>query len=265
LPERAPWAALPIHLTQITIALGYFFAGMTKLAVSGPGWANGYTLMGVMVEYRSPWSEHFYGDQRLLVVMSLGLLAGQAGFPLVFLGTFWRWVFLPIAVTFHVMAMKTMGTGAFLTLWLALSCFLAWRRALVALGFTAVAWETVAIYSSSKPAWLPWLLLPVAYTLLLAACPRWLAPVTVAVGPDARRAGAWLAALDWARRLGLVRDSGAGLRVRREGGEELAGGRALAAVLARLPLAPLALPALLSAASAQSPGSSQPARTPDER
>jgi hypothetical protein len=263
-PERAPWAALPIRLTQITVALGYFFSGASKLAISGPTWANGYTLMGIMVEYRSPWSEHFYESQPLLVLLSLGLLAGQVGFPLVFLGTPWRWVFVPIAVLFHVMAMQTMGTGTFLTLWLALSCFVAlervpeflartvgsgpwWRRAAVALAFGAVAWGTVLVYASRKPLWLPWLLLPVAFTLLLAALPRLLPALELVYDPSvpgSRRAVAWLAACDWARRLRLRAASPGdrGLTLILPGGREQRGAAALASVVARVPVAPLLVP-----------------------
>ena len=289
-PQRAPWAALPIHLTQITAALGYFFAGMTKLAISGPSWANGYTLMGVMVEYRSDWSAHFYGSQPLLVLMSLGLLFGQVGFPLVFLGTAWRWVFVPIAVLFHVMAMKTMGTGTFLTLWLTLSCFVAlervpdflrhfigggplWRRVACALLFLGVAWVTVATYASSKPPWLPWLLLPVAFTLLLAALPRLLPPLAIdydSRAARARRAAAWLAAADWGGRLALAPSgTGSGLGVRTQSGQTLRGTDALLALLVRLPLALLCLPFVAASLRADpdqlSPAGSQPSRAGDER
>ncbi|HEX6884186.1 MAG TPA: hypothetical protein VF530_12480 [Planctomycetota bacterium] len=275
-PERAPWAALPLRLTQLTIACGYFFSGVTKLAISGLGWANGYTLMGIMVEYRSPWSHHFYASPPLLVLMSVGLLCGQIGFPLAFLGTFFRWVFVPIAVLFHVMAMKTMGTGTFLTLWLTLSSFVAleripavlmrlvgggpvWRRVLVAGAFGTGAWLTLAIYVGNKPGWMAWLCLPVGIVLLLAALPRLLAPIELAYDPRsgaARAAAATLAALDWAHRLRLV-PIGPGT-----------GAPSVLALAARLPLGLVALPflpALRGALAQPSPGISQPSRTGEER
>jgi hypothetical protein len=186
LPERAPWAALPLHMTQVTIAIGYFFAGATKLAVSGLAWANGYTLMAVMVENRSPWSEFLSGHRGLLVLMSVGLLFGQLGFPLVFVWPPLRWLFVPLALLFHYMAMKTMGTGPFLTLVLALSAFVAlervphafawsacsgpwWRRILVTGALVTLAWGGVALYCGNKPAWFPWLFAPAVAALALAA------------------------------------------------------------------------------------------------
>jgi hypothetical protein len=266
-PMRAPWAALPLHLTQITVAVGYLFSGLSKLAIGGWAWPNGYTLMGIMVEYRSPWSEHFYGSQPLLVLLSLGLLGGQLGFVLVFLGPVWRWIFVPIAVSFHVMAMKTMGTGAFLTLWLALSCFVAleqvpeflarfagsgppWRRALFALGFSALAYQTVAIYTSSKPAWLAWVLLPVGVVLLCAALPRLMPVLEVRFDPRSRRARLATAALmagNWAGRLAsraAVAEEGR-WSLADSSGTGLHGARTFVALLLRLPpvwfLVPLAL------------------------
>ena len=247
-PERGEWAALPLNLAQITIALGYFFAGMSKLVIGGPTWPNGYTLMGIMVEYRSPWSEHFYGSQPLLVLMSFGLLFGQIGFVLVFLGTVWRWIFLPIAVLFNVMAMQTMGTGAFLTLWLVLSCFVAleaipsflrrfvgagppWRRVLVAVGLGAVTYKTVAIYSSRKPEWLPWLLLPLASVFVLAALPRLWPKLAVRFDPSrasARVLAELLSASDWGGRIELRPEVGAR-------GVKVEGARTLLALMPRLP------------------------------
>jgi hypothetical protein len=275
-PEHAPWAALPIRLTQLTLAFGYFFAGATKLAISGLAWANGYTLMGIMVEYRSPWSHHFYGSQPLLVLMSIGLLCGQIGFPLVFLGTVWRWIFLPFVVLFHVMAMKTMGTGTFLTLWFALSAFLAleripeflqrfvgagpaWRRLAVGLAFGTALWLTLSIYTANKPAWMAWLIVPTAFTLALAALPRFLAPLELAYDTRSHAAAeavASLAALDWAHRLRFVATTAEHRRPR------------LGALALRLPLGLPALPLLgrwLEACAQPSPAISQPARTGEKR
>jgi hypothetical protein len=185
-PERAPWAALPLRMTQLTIAIGYFFSGATKLAVSGLEWANGYTLMGIMVENRSPWTDHLSGHHALLVLMSATLLLAQSGFPLVLAWSPLRWLFVPLAVLFHFMAMKTMATGPFLTLVLTLSAFVAlervpavlacsartgpwWRRSLAIGAFAAFAWWIAALYCANKPEWFPWLLAPAGVALVLSA------------------------------------------------------------------------------------------------
>lgn len=267
-PERAAWAALPLRFAQITLALGYFFAGATKLAKSGLEWINGYTLQGIMVEYHSAWSGYLIEHNGLLVLMSIGLLFGQVGFPLVFLGTWARWLFVPLMILFHLMAMQTMATGTFLTLWLALSAFLAleripaflerWvgsgpgpRRIVLGALLAVLAYGLVAIYAGDKPVLLPLLFLPVAALLGLAACPRLLPPIQVRFDPRVtreRRAAAWIAAADWARRIELraeeLRSEGAGdgLRVLDAQGQALEGGPFR--VLARLPLALLCAPFL---------------------
>lgn len=266
-PERAAWAALPLRLTQLTIAIGYFFSGASKLARSGFEWANGYTLQGIMVEYDSVWTPYFVEHHALLVLMSIGLLFGQLGFPLVFASSAARWVFLPLVILFHVMAMQTMATGTFLTLWLALSAFVAlegvpaflarvvgagpvWRRAPIALVLTAVAWATLTLYLAKKPAWLPWLTVPLAFAVLLWAVPGLAPRLEIRHDPrDSRQArtAACLAAADWGRRLAFVGETPrTRLGVYRDAERELHGLRAALAVLVRLPLAPILAPFLLT-------------------
>jgi len=260
-PERAEWAAFPLVLTQLTIALGYFFAAATKLGKSGAGWANGYTLMGILVEYESAWSPFLMRHREWLALMSVGLLLVQLGFPLIFLGAWARWVFVPLAILFHLLAMQTMSTGPFLTLWLALAAFVAlervpaflrstvgagpaWRRLALALVLAALAYETAALYLEKKPAWFVWALVPLAYAALLWSLPRFLPALEVVFDPrerSARVAAAWIAACDWAGRIELrpVSGAGAGLLV---GGVALDATHARRSVLVRLPLAPLVAP-----------------------
>ena len=133
-PDTAPWARLPILVTQITAALGYFFAGATKLTLAGPGWANGYTLQGIMLEYRSAWSGFFEDKLALCVLMSAGMLFVQVTFPLVFASPWLRWFYVPMGIVFHLMAMQTMATGPFLTLWFALIAFVPAERVPAFLG-----------------------------------------------------------------------------------------------------------------------------------
>lgn len=269
-PARAAWAALPLRLTQLTIAIGYFFAGASKLARSGPDWANGYTLQGIMVEYDSAWSSALVGHHALLVVMSFGLLFGQLGFPLVFAWSPARWVFLPLVILFHVMAMQTMATGTFLTLWFALAAFVAlervpdwlarvvgagpvWRRALSALVLAGLTWATLAIYLAKKPEWLPWLLVPIGFAVLLWSLPGLAPPLEVRYDPrdpGQARAIACLSAADWGRRIAFLSESPrASLAVYTAAPRELRGLRAAFALLVRLPLAPFVLPFVLPFAS----------------
>lgn len=133
LGDAVPGAAFPIHFTRASAAIGYFFAGSSKLAIGGLGWANGYTLQAIMLGYRSDWSGALAGSTRLCQLMQIGLLAIQIAFPLVLLpgkwGRYARWFFVPGAVSFHLMAMKTMNTGSFLTLWfVVVAAFVDWDR-----------------------------------------------------------------------------------------------------------------------------------------
>ncbi|MEM8710565.1 MAG: HTTM domain-containing protein [Planctomycetota bacterium] len=170
----ATWAAFPIRATQISIAIGYFFAGATKLAIGGLPWANGYTLQAIMLSYRSPWSGALSDDVFLCQLMQVGLLAVQGTFPLVFLHPWLRWFYVPMAVVFHLMAMQTMNTGHFMTLWFPLlGAFIAWERVpdflrrnvrdarppkrLATLALLAGAsWIVASIYFAPRPPWMAW-------------------------------------------------------------------------------------------------------------
>lgn len=221
-PAVGAFAALPLVLTQITIALGYSFSGWTKLAVSGPGWANGYTLQGIMLEFDAPWTELFASEVRWCAVMSAGLLLFQGSFLLIFVHAALRWVYVPLAVLFHVVTWKTMSTGPFVTLWFTLACFVPWERTPAFLGARVLrgsAWRrllfgttVVAAVAGVVRAYFEFLppvyglaLVPAALALALPV----LVPTPLRVPVDrTRRGGARLAAvlagLDWTGRLLLV-------------------------------------------------------------
>lgn len=182
--DAVPGAAFPIHFTRVSAAIGYFFAGSSKLAIGGLGWANGYTLQAIMLGYRSDWSAALAGSTRLCQLMQIGLLAIQIAFPLALLpgrwGRYARWFFVPGAVSFHLIAMKTMNTGSFLTLWfVVVAAFVDWDRVP---GFLRrVAME--------RPAWLR-AALWAAMATFLYACYH----VFIASKPDEVRWGAALVA-----------------------------------------------------------------------
>lgn len=257
--ERAPWAALPWRLTQLTIALGYFFAGATKLVLAGPLWADGYTLQGIMIEYRSPWSEALASRVEVCALMSAGLLLVQTSFPLIFLARALRWVYVPLAVAFHLMAMQTMATGTFLSLWLLLVSFVpterapGWlraallegppvRRAAAWAGCSLAAGTTLALFFRTLPGAMWLALVPIALAGVLACLPRLRATLTYdAAHASARRFTALLLSLDWARRLEATPGPvGATEQGRRPGGRDLL--RAAVRTPLGLLAAPLAAP-----------------------
>jgi hypothetical protein len=121
--DSAPWAALPVRFTQVTAAIGYFFAGASKLAIGGTTWLNGYSLQAIMLHFHGDWTPFFAGSVFACQVMSLGLILVQATFPLALFLPRLRWFYVPAAIAFHLLTWKTMDTGPYLTLWFTLASF----------------------------------------------------------------------------------------------------------------------------------------------
>ena len=70
--DTAPWAALPLRFTQCTAALGYFFAGASKLAIGGLTWLNGYSLQAIMLHFHGDWTPFFASHVLGALVVSAG-------------------------------------------------------------------------------------------------------------------------------------------------------------------------------------------------
>jgi len=183
LPSVHRLAAVPLLLTQVSVALGYGFAGGTKLAVRGLDWANGYTLMGILMHYSTEWSWVLSHDLGLCRLASLGTLVVQTSFPLVLVFPRLRWFYLPSAVVFHLATWKTMDTGPYMTLWflfvafLPLEDILPWLRAKLRSGswVSALAALTTVLLPTALVVrilafYLPgWILVPSLAALVLAA------------------------------------------------------------------------------------------------
>ncbi len=146
-PEMSPLARFPFRIVQLTIAIGYGFAGWTKLAMRGFDWANGYTLMGILIRYNNEWSSFVTQNVALSQFLSWGALIVQGTFPLILLFPRLRWFYLPSAVLFHVLTWRTMDTGPYMTLWFLLIAYLpleqvpTWMWAQIR---TGIAWRAVA-------------------------------------------------------------------------------------------------------------------------
>jgi hypothetical protein len=121
-------AAAPLRLTQVTIALGYFGAGMAKVLIGGPTWFNGYTLQGIMLGHDAVLSRAMAQSVLLCQLQSVGLVFVQVAFPSVFFWPRLGWFFLPAATGFHLMTWLTMDTGPYLRLWLLLFVFVPMER-----------------------------------------------------------------------------------------------------------------------------------------
>lgn len=129
LATTSEYAMWPLRLTQMTIAMGYGFAGATKLVVSGLGWANGYTLQNIMLSAGAPWSDFVAADPMLCRLMSTGILFVQVSFPLVLFFPRLLWFYIPAATLFHLLGDMTLGAGIYDTLWLTMVAFIPLHRA----------------------------------------------------------------------------------------------------------------------------------------
>lgn len=119
---------MPLRLTQFSLAVGYCGAGLGKLLLGGPEWFNGYTLQGIMLGHDGAWSRVFAANVGFCQVQSIGVVAVQALFPLVFVWPRLCWFFLPAATGFHLMTWQTMDTGPYMRLWLLLWAFVPLER-----------------------------------------------------------------------------------------------------------------------------------------
>jgi hypothetical protein len=260
-PSHAPLAALPVHVVQLTAVLGYFFAGATKLIASGPAWINGYSLQGHMLAFDSPWTEYFASNSEVCRLMSVGLIAIQATFPLILLGGALRWLYLPGAVAFHLIAMQTMETGSFLTLWFTLAAFISLEKLpyywVNSVGAGKLRWRILRwsawvlgalgiglIYFRIVPLYLVVCVLPLG----LAAGLALIGGMELELAYDrtsarARRRVAWVAALDWTDRVLILDEekstevlAGRELAVLDHKGRRSLDGDALRTLVWRLPL-----------------------------
>jgi predicted DCC family thiol-disulfide oxidoreductase YuxK len=218
-PARAPCAALPWRAAQITAAIGYGFAGASKLAIGGFTWLNGYTLQGMMLEYNAPWTAPLTQSVFVCSLMSIGVIVIQGTFPLALVSRRLRWFYVPGAIAFHLVSWKTLDTGLFLTLWMTLASFVAlervpgfvreratsgprWLRGAWMFAVCASAAIVVRLYFYTLPSWAPLAMLPL-FAAVALACIRD-AELDVIYDGDCgvcRTTIAWLAALNWSRRL----------------------------------------------------------------
>jgi len=145
-PLTSPFAGLAIRVTQVTVALGYCAAGVTKLWVAGLEWMNGYTLMAMLMHYDNAGSEFVSRRVGLCRALSVFTVFVQASFPVVFVWPRARWFYLPAAVGFHLTTWWSMDTGPYITLWLLLVAFLPLERVP---RWVASAWRDGAIGTAS--------------------------------------------------------------------------------------------------------------------
>lgn len=246
-PEVSELAGVPLRLTQVTMAFGYTFAGLTKLAVSGVEWANGYTLMSYCLQYDNELSGFLAQEVWVSRLLSIGALFVQATFFVVLIFPRLAWFYLPSVVLFHLSTWWAMDTGPYMTLWFCGVAFLplervpdwigrglraGWLRRAFTVGLSLVVGSgCLWLLYTTLPSWSLIALLPLLYALLLRlrAAPK--LPVEFDPGSRASRVAAALGiALDWGRAIEWRAGEACATRLSVKG----AGGRR--ALFTRLPL-----------------------------
>ncbi len=221
-PELGEGACLPLRFVQVTLGLSYLFAGLSKLAIGGSEWLNGYTLQGFMLEFDAALTDAIAANLPLLRAMSWGVIGIQV---FSFVAVLWRparWVFVPAIVALHLGSRYTMDTGSFFGLWAFQAAFVDWervpdflaRRALRGTLVKRVVWIVlvaltalglVALYLEKGPAGVPWLFLPLALAGVLALVPRARVDLVFDGGCGiCRRTVVAVDAADWAGRVRLL-------------------------------------------------------------
>ncbi len=219
-PQTSPFAGWPLRFAQITIVIGYFFSGASKLAIVGPSWMNGYTLQGFMLGGGGPWSDFLAASVPLALACSVGTLGMQITSPLLLVRPGLMWFYLPALASFHLISWTTGIIGdTYFLLWMMFAVFLPLERVPAFLGgqlrsgpvlkrwgvavlIAGIAAGILCIYFYMVPVYFALLLVPVLAAFALILTPG----VRVDVVFDGacglcRRSVAVLSALDWARRI----------------------------------------------------------------
>ncbi len=230
LPSLSEWAGWPIRVAQVAVATGYCLAGSSKLWMAGLDWFNGYSLQGILVGHDNHFARLVAGNLLACRVQAVGLVATQALFPLVFVLPRLRWVFLPLAVSFHLVTWATMDTGPYMRLWLLVAAFLPLEQVPVTLrrwireagGFRALAAVVLTLGVTGLVVRVvafsvPWWGLGLGFGPLLVAAALYLTDLGRGVfrydsaSPAQVRAVAWLRGLDWSKRLVFVDEPDVGV------------------------------------------------------
>lgn len=182
-PELSEFARFPLRFTQATLALGYGAAGISKLVVAGPQWANGYTLMSFLAEFDQPWSRWIGGDVVRMTIFSVFALAVQLSFPALLFWPRLAWGLVPAVVANHIVNWMTLDTGPYASLWFLTIVFVPFER--------VPDWVRAALRSKSWLRRALGLLVPLAPTALMGwlwfahYLPIWVAIVFVPLGATA--------------------------------------------------------------------------------
>lgn len=219
-PETSPFAGWLVHFARISIVIGYCAAGLSKLAIVGPSWMNGYTLQAIMLQSEGPLTGVLTRSIAFSIASSVGTLALQVTSPLMLVRPSARWLYIPALTGFHLISWLTGIIGdTYFIAWMMFAAFLPlervpaelgraltagapWKRVLVALVLAGIAGLVLGIYFRTVPLAFALLLVPVGAAFFLARRPS--ASVDVVFDGACglcRRSVAVLASLDWARRI----------------------------------------------------------------
>ena len=132
--EQRQFAGWAIRFVQVSIALGYSAAGITKLIKGGLEWMNGYSLQAIFLSSDMPLAELAASSLAMTTFLSVSTILLQATFPICLFIWPLRWIYIPSIVAFHFGNWLIVGTEHQVGMWgVVLAAFIPLDKVLVRL------------------------------------------------------------------------------------------------------------------------------------
>jgi hypothetical protein len=121
-PKAGEAYGWPCKIIVIFLSAGYFLAGYSKLATSGPAWIFSDNFKNILIEAQygfsstpplTGWGAHLAGFGTLCVGLAAATMAGELLYPLALFNSKLRWVLVPAALFAHVMVLLLVGPRFF--------------------------------------------------------------------------------------------------------------------------------------------------------
>jgi len=111
-----PGPGWPMYFVRVQIALVYCLAGYAKLVLTGPVWADGASLQHYLILRGQPIGYWLAAQPLLCAALSTLTFAWELSFPLVLRWPRLRWVYVPMAIVFHLVSQHVLSVG-FMYFW----------------------------------------------------------------------------------------------------------------------------------------------------
>lgn len=104
----------PVAGAQLSMALTYFLAALSKLHDAGIAWAVGPNVRAIAVSFwtwgvRAPWAPWLIHSDALCWVIAIGTMAVELAFPVVLVSRSANKVLVPLAAISHLVIVESLG------------------------------------------------------------------------------------------------------------------------------------------------------------